>query len=77
MDLGGDSFLESWDVRDDADEFPFLVKFSEGFDGGLQRFFIQGSKSFIEKEGIDTDLLAGHAGKAEGKGEADDEALAA
>lgn len=76
-DLGGDALFEGTDMRNDADEFAFLVEGGKSTEGGFQGFFIEGAEALVEEERIDAGGVARHFREAEGEGEAGEEAFAA
>lgn len=65
------------DMRDDADQFAVLLQACQGVQCGFECRFIERSEAFVEKQGIDTDVAAGHAGQSQCQRQADDEAFAA
>lgn len=76
-DLCADSVFQCADMRDDADQFAVLLQAGQCVQCGFEGFFIERSEAFVQKQGIDADIPAGHAGESQCQRQADDEALAA
>ncbi len=62
-------------MGDDADELSVPPEAGQRLQSRFECLFVKGSKSFIEKKGINTHVPAGHLRK--GQGQADEEAFAA
>ena len=60
-------------MRDDPDQFALLTQTSQGFQGRFEGLFIEGAKSFIEKQRVDPHIPACHLRKAQGQGKAHQE----
>ena len=75
-DLGGDAFLEAFDVADDADHLAAGVEGVERGEGGFEGVAVEGAEAFIEEERIDRGFVADQIGERQRQRQADEEALA-
>ena len=70
-------FSDGLNVRDDADGLSLLAKPGKHVQRHIEGIFVQCSETFVEKDGIDSHISAGHTGKAKGQRETDEEAFSA
>lgn len=77
-DLRGDTFLETFNVADDANHLAAGVQSVECIERNhLQRIGVKCPKAFVEKERVDGSFMADQVGERERQGETDEETLAA
>lgn len=64
-------------MGNDSDQLALLLQAGKRFQCRIKRFFVQCAKTFVQKQGINLNIVADHMGEAECQCQADDEAFPA